>query len=69
MVKNMDLESFAKEQLLKYLAKVPFNTLKKKKKTVHGTVAVLHFLRSITLITAKLCINSYAVHTIQSLKA
>ena len=28
----MDLESFAKEQLLKYLAKVPFNTLKKKKK-------------------------------------
>ena len=64
----MDLESFAKEQLLKYLAKVPFNTLKKKK-PVHGTVAVLHFLRSITLITAKLCINSYAVHTIQSLKA
>ena len=65
----MDLESFAKEQLLKYQIKCHSILCKNKKDTVHGTVAVLHFLRSITLITAKLCINSYAVHTIQSLKA
>lgn len=37
----MDLESFAKEQLLKYLAKVPFNTLKKKTSSWHSSSIAL----------------------------